>query len=154
MGENREPGMAEIFYENKEMEMTIKRSIAPGVDVITAGGKIPNPSAVMHSKKMSQFLDGVKNKYDHIIVDTPPFGVITDAAPMIRNLADGIVLVAKFNDTEMNELNHTVHNLKQINANVIGVVLTAYKHKKSRDYYYYRSYTYDSYRAYQEYKEA
>ncbi|NBB77378.1 MAG: polysaccharide biosynthesis tyrosine autokinase, partial [Bacteroidetes bacterium] len=136
MGEGREPGLAEIFYENFEMDLTIKKTMAPGVDVITSGGKIPNPSALMHSQKMSHFLDEVKSKYDHIILDTPPFGVITDAAPMIRNMADGIVLVAKFNDTEMNELNHAVQNLKCINANVIGVVLTAYKHKKSRDYYY------------------
>jgi len=151
-GEAREPGIAEIFYDDKSKASAIKPTLAPGLHIITAGRSIPNPSAVMQSEKLRNFLDGLKEKYDHIIVDTPPYGVITDSAPMMQH-ADGIILVAKFGETQMNELNHTVENLKRIRANVIGTVLTAYRHKKSADYYYYNEYTYDSYRAYEEYQE-
>lgn len=153
MGEKREPGIAEIFYHDKPISKAIKQTAAPGVYMIPAGKTIPNPAALLQSEKMHRFMNELKSRFDYIIVDTPPFGVITDAASMIQRVADGVILVARFNDTKSNELHHTTENLKKINSNVIGTVLTAYKHKQSTDYYYYSDYTYDSYQAYEEYQE-
>ncbi|NBC26792.1 MAG: polysaccharide biosynthesis tyrosine autokinase [Bacteroidetes bacterium] len=153
VGEDREPGIAELFYDKVSEEDAIRPTAAPGVDIVTSGQKIPNPSAVLHSKKMVEFIREVKQEYDHIIIDSPPYGVITDAAPLIQHAADGILLVAQFGETQVNELNHTVENLQQIRADVLGSVLTAYRYKDSRDYYYYNEYTYDSYQAYEDYKE-
>jgi len=153
VGEDREPGIAELFYDKATEEDAIRPTAAPGVDIITSGQKIPNPSAVLHSKKMVEFINELKEEYDHIIIDSPPYGVITDAAPLIQHAADGILLVAQFGETQVNELNHTVENLQQIRADVLGSVLTAYRYKDSRDYYYYNEYTYDSYQAYEDYKE-
>lgn len=154
IGEDRSPGIAELFYDKATKEDAIRETAAPGVDILTSGQKIPNPSAVMHSKKMAEFINGLKSEYDHIIIDSPPYGIITDAAPLIQSVADGIVLVAQFGETQVNELSHSVENLQRIRADVIGSVLTAYRYKESRDYYYYNEYTYDSYQAYEEYKEA
>lgn len=153
VGEKREPGIAEIFYHDKPLTSAIKKSVAPGVHVITSGKSIPNPAALLQSEKMMEFMNELKKNFDYIIVDTPPFGVITDAASMIQRIADGVILVARFNDTKTNELNHAADNLNKINAHVIGTVMTAFKHKESTDYYYYSSYTYDSYQAYEEYQE-
>lgn len=154
IGQDRSPGIAELFYDKATKKEAIRETAAPGVDILTSGEKIPNPSAVMQSKKMVHFIQELKKEYDHIIIDSPPYGIITDAAPLIQNAADGIILVAQFGETQVNELNHTVENLQQIRADVLGSVLTAYKYKESRDYYYYNEYTYDSYQAYEDYKEA
>lgn len=151
LGEAREPGLVELFYDDRPLSIAIKPTIAPGVHLITSGRSIGNPSAVLQSKKMKDLISRVKEKYDHIILDTPPYGVITDAASMMK-MADGVVLVTRFEYTEMNELFHTIENLKRINANVIGSLITCYHHKKSADYYY-NDYTYDSYDAYEEYQE-
>lgn len=154
IGEDRSPGIAELFYDKATLRDAIRETAAPGVDILTSGQKIPNPSAVMHSKKMAELIRELKKEYDHIIIDSPPYGIITDAAPLIQSVADGILLVAQFGETQVNELNHSVENLQRIRADVLGTVLTAYRYKESRDYYYYNEYTYDSYRAYEEYKEA
>lgn len=151
-GEAREPGLSDIFYEDKSINAAIKPTIAPAVYAITAGQSIPNPAAVMQSKRLRSLLDELKYHYDHIIVDTPPFGVITDAAPLMQK-ADGIILVAKFNTTQTYELEQTIENLQRVNAKVIGTVLTAYKHRKSAEYYYY-NYKYNTYDAYAEYQES
>ncbi|MCC5941863.1 MAG: polysaccharide biosynthesis tyrosine autokinase [Balneolaceae bacterium] len=151
-GVARVPGVAEIFYDDKSYSSAIKPTIAPGVHVLTAGRKIPNPSAVIQSKKLRALLERVKEKYDHIIIDTPPFGVITDAAPVIK-LADMVVLVTRFGVTQTNELNFTIENLKRIQANLTGTVITAFNHRESADYYYSNKYTYDSYQAYEAYQE-
>jgi capsular exopolysaccharide synthesis family protein len=154
IGEDRSPGISELFYDKATRQQAIRETAAPGVDILTSGQKIPNPSAVMHSKKMAEFINSLKKEYDHIIIDSPPYGIITDAAPLIQTVADGILLVAQFGETQVNELNHAVENLKRIRADVLGSVLTAYRYKESRDYYYYNEYTYDSYQAYEDYKEA
>jgi capsular exopolysaccharide synthesis family protein len=150
-GEAREPGLVEIFYDDRPLSIAVKSTAAPGVHMITSGRSIANPSAVLQSKKMKHLLEKMKEKYDHIILDTPPYGVITDAATMMR-LGDGVVLVTRFGYTEMNELYHTIENLKRINANVVGTLINCYEHSKSSDYYY-KDYTYDSYYAYEEYQE-
>jgi len=152
-GESRTPGIVEMFYDSAPLSNAIKPTAAPGVFVLTAGRSIPNPSAVMQSEKLRKLLTVVKENYDHVIIDTPPYGVITDAAPLMR-LADAIILVCRFGETKTNELNHTIENLRRINAKVIGTAITAYKHKESADYYYSNEYTYDSYDAYQEYQES
>lgn len=150
-GEAREPGLSEVFYDDKSLSTAIKPTIAPAVEALTAGHSIPNPAAVMQSKKLKSFLSELKHHYDHIIIDTPPFGVITDAAPLMQN-ADGVILVARFGQTQTYQLEQTIENLKGVNANIIGTVLTAYKHSKSAEYYNY-NYKYNNYEAYKEYQE-
>lgn len=152
-GEAREPGVVELFYDNKALNVAIKPTIAPAVHLLTAGRSIPNPSAVLQSAKLRALLAKVKDTYDHIIIDTPPYGVITDAAPIMK-LADGVLVVTRFVETQTNELAHTLENLKRINANIIGTVITAYRHRDSADYYYSNEYTYDTYSAYEEYRES
>ena len=151
-GEAREPGVTELFFDGKTLEDVIKPTIAKSVHMIAAGREIPNPAAVMQSEKLRKLLDDLRADYDHIIVDTPPYGVITDAAPLMQH-ADGIVLVAKFGEIQSYELEQTIEKLQQIQARVIGTVLTSYNYKKSEEYYYY-NYNYDNYKAYEEYRSS
>ena len=151
-GEAREPGLTDLFFNDKTVEDVIKPTIAPSVHVITAGQEIPNPAALMQSKELRKLLDDMRDQYDHIIIDTPPYGVITDAAPLMQK-ADGIVLVSMFGETQSYELEQAIEKLKQVRARVIGTVLTAYNHRKSDEYYYY-SYNYDNYQAYEEYRSS
>jgi len=151
-GKERSPGVVDYFFDDIELHKAIQTTIAPGVDVLTAGRTIPNPSAVMQSSKLRNLLKTAEEQYDHVIMDTPPYGVITDAAPLMR-MADAIILVARFGITQTNELNHTIENLKRINAKVMGTTITAFRHRDSADYYYSNEYTYDSYHAYEEYQE-
>lgn len=150
-GEERERGMIEYFYDDMTLEEVIKSTAAPGVDLITSGRRIQNPSAVVQSEKMKNLLEILKTRYDHIVMDTAPYGVVTDGAVMMKR-ADGIVLISKFNDTRLNEMIHTVENLNHIQGRILGAVITNYHHRSSSDYYY-SDYTYDSYEAYEEYHE-
>jgi capsular exopolysaccharide synthesis family protein len=148
-GEKRMPGLTEVLFENIPLSDVICESAAPGVDVITSGHRPPNPSSVMQSKKLRDTIKELQKMYDHVIIDSAPYGIITDAAPMMR-LADGVLIVVRFNQTQTNELNHTIENLKRINVNILGAVLTAYDHEKSTDYYYSET-NYNSYEAYDKY---
>lgn len=151
-GENREPGLTDSLFETIRISEITNHTIAPNVDLITVGRKTPEPASVLDSKRLKQLIDKLSERYDHIILDTAPYGIISDSASLIR-LVDGIVLVSRFNVTTKKELGFTLEGLKHLNADVLGIVFNAFDPKKSTDYYtnyYYYKRTYSDY--YQEEK--
>ena len=151
-GEERTPGLTGLFYKDLALEEAVVQTLAPAVHLITSGKEVANPAAVTQSRKLRNLVEALRKEYDHIIIDTPPYGIITDAAPLMQ-YADGVIVASRFNDTRSFELEQTLENLEQINADILGTVLTAYKHQKSREYYYY-NYKYNTYKQYEEYKSA
>lgn len=138
-GENREPGLTESLFETFKMSDVIRSSIAPNVDILTVGKKTPEPATVLDSKRLKQLIDKLKDKYDHIILDTAPYGIISDSASLLR-LVDGLVVVSRFNVTTKRELAFTLDGLQHLNADILGLVLNAFNPEKSTDYY--TSYSY------------
>lgn len=146
-GENREPGLTDSLFETIKISDITRETIAPNVDLITVGKKTPEPATVLDSKRLKQLIDKLSERYDHIILDTAPYGIISDSASLLR-LVDGIVVVSRFNVTTKRELKYTLEGLGHLNADVLGVVLNAFDPKRSTDYYTNYSYykrTYSEY---------
>jgi len=148
-GSNQQPGVIEVLFDGKKWQDVIQDTIIPNVQVLTVGKRPPNPAEIIRSHKLHDLIDALKAHYDHVLIDSAPFGIISDAAPLIK-LADGVILAVRFNQASESELDLTIENLQKVKANVLGVVMTAFDHKKSSGYYYtsyYDKYTYDSYYA-------
>lgn len=74
-------GLTSLLMGKSSLADTVYSSGELGVlDVITSGPIPPNPSELLSSDSMREFLEGIKEKYDMIILDTPPLGPVTDAA--------------------------------------------------------------------------
>lgn len=149
-GENREPGLTDSLFETVSLSNIVRNTIAPNVDLITVGKKTPEPATVLDSKRLKQLIDKLKDRYDHIILDTAPYGIISDSASLLR-LVDGIVVVSRFNTTTKRELTFTLDGLRHLNADVLGLVFNAFNPEKSTDYYtnysyYKRTYYTDYYK--------
>lgn len=144
------PGIMEILFNDRHVEDAIKETVVRNVFVLTSGRRPPNPAAINRSIKLKNLINGLKEQYDHLILDTPPYGIITDAAPLLK-ISDGVILVSKFGQTKEAELDMTIENLMRTRANIIGMALTSFNHRKSSDYYYHKSqykYNYNSYKNY------
>lgn len=151
-GSNQQPGVIEILFDNKKWQDVVQDTMIPNVQVLTGGKRPPNPAEIIRSHKLHELIETLKGHYDHVLIDSAPFGIISDAAPLIK-LADGVILAVRFNQAKEPELDLTIENLQKVKANVLGVVMTAFDHKKSSGYYYtsyYYKYAYDSYYAYHE----
>lgn len=148
-GENKEPGLVEMVFHQSNFKDAVKHTIAPNVDLVTVGQKTPEPASVLDSRRLKETIDELKDHYDHIILDTAPYGIISDSASLLR-LVDGLILVSRFNVTTLRELQFTIDGLKHLNAEIVGTVLNAFDPKKSTDYY--TNYYYYK-RAYSEYYE-
>tara|TARA_R110002096_G_scaffold432801_1_gene650235 strand:+ start:10053 stop:12395 length:2343 start_codon:yes stop_codon:yes gene_type:complete len=151
-GENREPGLTDILFGTSSKEQVVRSTVAPNVDLITVGRKTPEPASVLDSRRLKQLIDELSADYDHIILDTAPYGIISDSASLLR-LVDGLVVVSRFNVTTKRELTFTLDGLKHLNADVVGIVLNAFNPKKSTDYYTNYNYYQRTYSEYYKYKE-
>lgn len=107
--------------------------------VLTAGIIPPNPSELLSSNKMNDFLTKSKEYFDYIIVDTSPVGSISDAQALAA-LVDGVLLVLSSGESEAAEVNKAIELLRYVKANIIGIVANKLKYskkirKKYNDYY-------------------
>lgn len=152
LGESQTPGIMEMLFDEVPANEVIRETAYPGIFCLTTGRRPPNPASVAQSEKLKNIIQDLKEHYDYVVIDSAPYGIITDAAPMMK-LADGIVVGIRFNSTQTNELTQTIENLERIRVNILGLVLVGYNHKDSSDYYYQSKYKYYSYNDYVEYTE-
>lgn len=149
-GLNSAPGIVEVLFDNVSMDEALQQTPMSNLSVISAGNRPPNPSAITQSRAFLDTIKQLEEKFDFVLIDTPPYGIITDASAMIRQ-TDGVVIVTRFGKTSEMELNHTINNLQRVNANILGTVLSAFNHEKTSDYYYSSYYYQEMYESYESY---
>ena len=114
-----------------------------GVDVIANGPLLPNPAELIKSEAMQGLLRGAEEHYDYIIMDTPPVGVITDAAAL-SNLCDGVIYVIRYAYASRKQVHQSIKKLQMVDAKILGTVMTHYEIPKQSGgaYGYSRKYKY------------
>jgi len=111
-----------------------------GMDVIADGPIPPNPAELIRSDAMSSLLKGTEGYYDYIVFDTPPVGVITDAAALSA-LCDGVLYVVRHRFASKAQVRSSVRKLQMVDAKILGTVLTQYELPSGAgNYGYYRKY--------------
>jgi non-specific protein-tyrosine kinase len=110
----------------------------PGLSVLTSGPVPPNPSELLDSTKMRTVLRVLSRNFDYIILDSPPSLAVTDAV-ILGAQVDSVLLVVDAGKTRREQLKQSVEKLREVNANLIGVVLNRLSRKGDGygDYYYY-----------------
>jgi capsular exopolysaccharide synthesis family protein len=132
-GISKEPGIMEILFKDYTPEEAVRSMPVPGLDVLTTGKKQPaRPTSVIGSKSFKDLIDQFKTEYDTILFDSPPFGIISDTAPLLQ-YTDGVIVLSKFQSTKNIALNHTIEQLENNSANILGLVLSSYNPQKSVD---------------------
>lgn len=114
------------------------------LSVLTSGPIPPNPSELLGRPSLRELLQEVGEKYDRILIDSPPLGAVTDAAVLGR-IVDQTILVVKAGKTKRRFIENSVEQLKRVNANFAGVVLNDLRSTPTRYYPgYYQYYYYSS----------
>jgi capsular exopolysaccharide synthesis family protein len=93
-----------------------------GIDFITAGYIPQNPAELLASRKMEETIRKLSARYDYIFLDTPPVGVVTDAAAIAR-LSSGVIFVIRQNYTLHSAVEAAFSGLNFANAKVLGFIL-------------------------------
>lgn len=129
-------GLVNILIKNLPLERAIiKDAKVNGVDMILTGPKPPNPAELISSEKMKNFIEQMKPYYDYILIDSPPAGILSDAR-ILSTMVDGVLVVVSQNEANITLVKSTIESLKQVSANVIGVVMTKANVEKHSKYGY------------------
>ena len=135
-----ENGLVDYISEKVTLEQIIKPTKYQGVDVITRGSSVYNPSFLLTSEKFKALMQKLRGMYDVILLDAPPILQISDYTH-ISKVSDGVLFVVTYRQTKKSELTEAADLLKKANIKVIGSVLTRVDNKDPYSYYYgsYRS---------------
>ena len=131
-------GLAHFLSGQCALEDAIYSTNIPNLYLLPAGQAIMTPLPLLTSPDFEQLMDTVGKEFDLVIVDTPPVGVVIDAAEIAKR-CDGSLLVLEYNKQTKGMLRSMQRTMKQTRTPVIGCVLNKVVVKKlSQRRYYYR----------------
>lgn len=114
-------GLSTILAGNKQPDEVITDSFVDNLAVLTAGPVPPNPSELLGSKHMHQFVEWARANYDIVILDATPVLAVSDVQVSLPEV-DGTVLVVRMEKTLRGNIQRTVEVLKMADAKILGVV--------------------------------
>ncbi len=129
------------FLLNIDSEPNIQQIDDSNLFVLAAGGTSLNPAGLLNSLKMRELMSALEEKYDYIIIDTPPVNVVSDAL-VLKELVNGYVLNVRADYSDVKELSEAIKSISAAGGEIFGVILGAVNFKSQRDYKrYYNKYT-------------
>ncbi|MFE8701763.1 CpsD/CapB family tyrosine-protein kinase [Cytobacillus sp. FJAT-54145] len=129
-------GLTNILTKQKSLSETVNETEVENLYVLTSGPIPPNPAEILGSKAMDELLEEIYNKFDLVLMDTPPVLAVTDAQ-ILANKSSGTILVVNSGKTEVDAALKAKELLLNSKGKLLGVVLNQKKAKESQYYYYY-----------------
>lgn len=129
-------GITDVLTGQKDVSKCIESTKIEGLDILKVGKVPPNPSEMLQSNKMKNFIEVFKEYNDYVFIDAPPVGVVTDAS-IISQYADGVILLVGSNDTDIEVAKISKERLENVGVNILGVVLNKFESEGSAYGYYY-----------------
>jgi polysaccharide biosynthesis transport protein len=142
----REPGLTN-FLVGEVNELPLVETGVPNLLVVPAGKIPPNPSELLHSARMQEFLGLALEKFGRVVIDSPPLMSVTDAA-ILGTMAEGVLLVVKAEAVPRKAAIQARDDLLEVKAPLLGAVLNNIPmNGNGYGYYYSQYYRYHSYYA-------
>jgi non-specific protein-tyrosine kinase len=115
------PGLSNLLAANQS-EPTIESTSVPGLSLIAAGDPPPNPAEFIASARLTALLGRLRERFDLVLLDTPPVGIVTDAAVLAPRV-DGVILVVSAGRTRRDLAKRAQQQLETVGARLLGAVL-------------------------------
>ncbi len=128
-------GLSDVLSGKIEIENAVKPVKDIGLDFISRGMVPPNPAELLMHRRFGELIEWASKNYDIIVLDTPPILAVTDAA-VIGNYAGTTLLVARFEQNTVKEIEVSFKRFDQSGVAVKGCILNGVV-KKASSYYGY-----------------
>lgn len=152
----RKPRLHQVFHVSNRFGLVNQLTASADPDAVflhtevpnlwlTPSGPIPpNPSELLASDRMRDWLKAVRSRFDFVVIDTPPALAVTDAT-IVGLLVDGVVLTLRSGKVTREEARLCRDRLRQAGIKILGAVLNRYRSLQGglgKRYRYYESYGY------------
>jgi capsular exopolysaccharide synthesis family protein len=129
--ENNSTGLSVYMARQASKEDIILETSIPNLSFIPAGPQLPNPSELMESGILDDIISYLKSKYEYIILDTTPAGIVADAFLMMKHASE-ILLVCRNDYTRKDVFSEVISNLQTNNFNNYEIVFNDLDLKRSK----------------------
>jgi capsular exopolysaccharide synthesis family protein len=116
------PGLSDLLARHLPLEQTVHQTAVPSLDILPAGTKAPNPAELVGSETMKRLLTGLKERYDFILIDSPPVMAVADAL-LLSRMVDSVLFVVRSAITPRLVARDARQKLVHVRARIIGVIL-------------------------------
>ncbi|MGZ3763029.1 MAG: GumC family protein [Mucilaginibacter sp.] len=133
-------GLSNYLANQCNVDDIIRSSSQPNLDIIISGPVPPNPSELLHSDRMKTLITELKTRYDIIMVDTAPIGLVSDAIPLIR-MSDINIFVIRSGKSKFYAATVPQRIANEYNLDNTVIILNAYAEDVLHARYYTTKFT-------------
>ncbi len=134
------PGVTEFLTGQENFETIINRSDYKKLDFVFSGKLPPNPNELVISEETEKLYNQLRDRYDYIVIDTPPIGIVSDVNHLLK-LSDIAIFVVRQNFTSIHGFEQAISDAIKRFPGKITTILNDYKYARSNsDFYSYKSY--------------
>ncbi|MET0235380.1 MAG: polysaccharide biosynthesis tyrosine autokinase, partial [Kibdelosporangium sp.] len=127
-------GLTSVLIAHTSLDHALQRWGPAGISILTSGPIPPNPSELLASQHMGDLLTELADRFDAVIVDTPPLLPVTDGA-ILAHWCDGALMVVRQGKTTKKQVRSAAAALSAVSARLLGVVLTMVPKTRSQGAY-------------------
>ena len=135
-------GLLDHFKNDDAIDKLVVKDYEHNLDVLPVYGESRNPIQILNSKKFEEMLLKLSERYDKIILDSPPVGAVSDALNLL-SLADGVLYVISYNAVKMRAAQGSIRRIAETQTPILGSVLNSVPNRITS--YYYSHYYYKAY---------
>ena len=118
----KKPGFTNFLSGTATLSNVMYDTYIPNLSLITCGTLIPNPSELLGSDRMKEFIKVVSEEFDFVIFDTPPLMAATDAV-ILGTLVDGVAVIIRSGMTNRENIKRKLELFETVQTTVVGAVL-------------------------------
>ena len=115
-------GLSHYLSDNKKLEDCILTTDLPDGDLLPNANNIVNPSMLLESRRFSELLDILAERYRYVFMDVPPLGMVSDAE-RIGHLCDGAILTVRSGETPRSIIRNSISQLERAGCPILGIAL-------------------------------
>jgi non-specific protein-tyrosine kinase len=141
MGLEGSVGLTDVLVGRSKLDQVLQPWGEVPLSVLPSGQIPPNPSELLGSAQMAALLAELRERADIVLVDAPPLLPVTDAA-VLACACDGAVLVVRYGRTTREQVNRSLAALRNVDARLLGTVLSMVPSRERGRYGYGHGYYY------------
>ena len=115
-------GLSHYLSDNKKLEDCILTTDLPDGDILPNANNIVNPSMLLESRRFSELLDILAERYRYVFMDVPPLGLVSDAE-RIGHFCDGAILPVRSGETPRSIIRSSISQLERAGCPILGIAL-------------------------------
>lgn len=119
----RSVGFSTVLSGGGSLDDVLQTTKFSNLTVLAAGTVPPNPSELLSSLAAKKLLSDLRAMFDYVIIDSSPLLAVTDGAILAAD-ADGAIVAVRAGKTKHDQLAHAIGTLRDVDAKMLGAVLT------------------------------